>query len=154
VDADNWGWHRILRREEFGSFLYNDTMMIRARVEVVMDSTRGGNGWTALHFASVNGHRKTARLLLLYGAEVNKANADGNTPLHLAANNNRSEVIATLLDAGADVTLRNQSGQAPIHSAALNDASEAVAALLQAAPETVDLPVCIPTLYNGLNDCN
>eukprot|EP00698_Gefionella_okellyi_P023395 TRINITY_DN7985_c0_g1_i1.p1 TRINITY_DN7985_c0_g1~~TRINITY_DN7985_c0_g1_i1.p1 ORF type:complete len:2097 (+),score=350.14 TRINITY_DN7985_c0_g1_i1:158-6448(+) len=140
VDADNWGWHRILRRDEFATYLYNDTMVVKATVEVLMDSPRGGNGWTPLHFACLNGHKKTARLLVLHGADVNKANLDGNTPLHLAASANKAEVVQMLLESSADVRLRNQQGQSPIHVAALNDSSDAASVLVNACVELCDMP--------------
>lgn len=87
-------------------FLYNDTMVVKARVEVLMDCTRGGNGWSSLHFACMNGHRKTARQLLLHDAEINLQNFDGNTALHLAACNNKADVVSMLLESGANVSLR------------------------------------------------
>jgi hypothetical protein len=45
------------------------------------------NGITPLHWAVENGNDDIARLLLLYGAEVNSRDRNGSTPVYLAASN-------------------------------------------------------------------
>ncbi|SPJ71033.1 uncharacterized protein FTOL_00761 [Fusarium torulosum] len=52
------------------------------------------------------------RLVLAGGANVNKANRNGDTPLHKAQS---PQVAQLLLDAGADATATNRNGEAPIH---------------------------------------
>ena len=42
------------------------------------------NGWTALHYAAVNGHKEIAELLIDNGAEVNAKDNSGYTPLYFA----------------------------------------------------------------------
>ncbi len=41
-------------------------------------------GWTALHYAVINGDVELVKYLIKYGANVNKATGEGSTPLYLA----------------------------------------------------------------------
>ena len=43
-------------------------------------------GWTALHWAALNGHKEVVQLLISNGADVNAKNSDGKTPADLAMN--------------------------------------------------------------------
>ena len=58
-------------------------------------------GWTALHYAVINGDVELVSYLIQYGANVNKASADGLTPLYLAGLNENQEIIKLLKNAGA-----------------------------------------------------
>ena len=58
-------------------------------------------GWNALHYAVINGDVELVNYLLKYGANVNKATADGSTPLYLAQIAKQEEIIKILKNAGA-----------------------------------------------------
>jgi uncharacterized protein len=58
-------------------------------------------GWTALHYAAINGDVELVKYLLKYGSNVNKATGDGSTPLYLAQLGKHEEIIKLLKNAGA-----------------------------------------------------
>lgn len=58
-------------------------------------------GWTALHYAVINGDIELVSYLIQHGANVNKASADGLTPLYLAGLNENQEIVKLLKNAGA-----------------------------------------------------
>ena len=45
------------------------------------------NGWTPLHLAANSGHLETAKLLMVYGADLNARNIDGALPIDMGWNN-------------------------------------------------------------------
>lgn len=61
-----------------------------------------GNGATALHAASENGHFEVVRLLLQRGAQQ-RSSMEGASPLYVAAQYNRPAICALLIDFGAVV---------------------------------------------------
>ena len=63
----------------------------------------GGSGFTALIFASHEGHSGIVRLLLAAGAKVGQANHGGRAPLIFSGENGHQEAMTLLLDQGADV---------------------------------------------------
>ena len=52
-------------------------------------------GYTALHYAALNGHKEVVGLLLSYEASCNSVDEAGSSPLHLAAWAGHSEVCST-----------------------------------------------------------
>jgi ankyrin repeat protein len=58
-------------------------------------------GWTALHYASVNGDIKLVKYLIKHGANVNKATAEGSSPLFLAKTGGYDDIVKILRNAGA-----------------------------------------------------
>ncbi len=58
-------------------------------------------GWTALHYAVVNGDIELVKYLIKYGANVNKATGEGSTPLYLAKVGGNEVIIKILKNAGA-----------------------------------------------------
>lgn len=82
-------------------------------------------GWTPLFFV-----RDTilAKLLIIYGADVNAMDSSGSTPLHWIRN---KEVSQLLINAGADVNNKTESGRTPLHHLAFNySTSEAIELLI------------------------
>lgn len=77
------------------------------------------------------------KLLLRYGADVNKANPRMDTPLHMAVEHNEDpDLIKLLLEHGADVNLQNIDGDTPVHLAIKNDAClEKIVALLESGTD-------------------
>ncbi len=69
---------------------------------------------TPLHFATFNGHKEIAELLIDKGADVNAKNGGGGTPLHSAAKKGHKEIVELLIAEGADVNATNNSGDTPL----------------------------------------
>ncbi len=94
-------------------------------------NTTQGDGMTALHWASHNGHADVAQVLIYAGANLRATTRMGGyTPLILASANGHAEVIEALLEAGADVHATTSTGTTPIHLAAAAGSARGVAALL------------------------
>ena len=56
------------------------------------------NGSTPLHWAALNGHLETVRVLVEGGADVRAQNEDGKTAFYVAANIGKDQVAGYLLD--------------------------------------------------------
>lgn len=79
-------------------------------------------GYTALHYAARNGHRKICQELLSNGANVNAVTRSGKaTPLHRAVTQNHIHIVELLLTANADVNLQDSDGFTPLHRAIMSD---------------------------------
>ncbi|XP_004639649.2 E3 ubiquitin-protein ligase MIB2 isoform X2 [Octodon degus] len=78
-----------------------------------------GQGFTLLHHASLKGHARAVRKILLRARQlVDAKKEDGFTALHLAALNNHREVAQILIQEGrCDVNTRNRKLQSPLHLA-------------------------------------
>ena len=90
------------------------------------------SGYTALHYASRNGHTELVNLLISYGACVNCVTKAGkDTPLHRAAYVGNLDVIKTLLSAGASIKQQNVDGQTCFHKAVQRNHVDVVQYLLK-----------------------
>ncbi len=72
-----------------------------------VDSKDSGNGWTALLYASENGHAEVVDRLLNAGASINARAVLGWTPVILAAKEGRRDVLDLLLLRGGDLRDKN-----------------------------------------------
>lgn len=72
--------------------------------------------WTALHFASMYGHKKAVSMLLEKGSDVNlpTENDDKRTALHLASFYGHFDIVHELLKAQADIFAQDTNGQTPL----------------------------------------
>uniref|UniRef100_A0A663EQS3 Ankyrin repeat domain 39 n=1 Tax=Aquila chrysaetos chrysaetos TaxID=223781 RepID=A0A663EQS3_AQUCH len=75
-------------------------------------------GYTALHYASRNGHLGVCRLLLQRGARCDARTPGGATPLHRASYCGHLAVARLLLDHGADPAATDEDGRTSLHKAA------------------------------------
>lgn len=64
-------------------------------------TSRNAAGWTALHYAAVNGDTEFVKYLISNGANIYKATAEGSTALYLARMGNYNEIVEILKKAGA-----------------------------------------------------
>lgn len=72
------------------------------------------SGYTALHYASRNGHLKVCEKLLSKGANVNATTRSGRTtPLHRAATQGHAEIVQLLLDYGANANIQEGMATRP-----------------------------------------
>ena len=74
------------------------------------DMEKKNFGEVALTLAVSQGHFHTVKLLLDYGADINKLADDGKTPLVKAIAANYPEICQILLEKGANVNLQNSAG--------------------------------------------
>ncbi|KAK9479522.1 ankyrin repeat-containing domain protein [Lipomyces japonicus] len=74
-------------------------------------------GYTALILASREGHNASASLLLDFGADINKPDAEGSRPIHYASEYGHRMVIRTLIERDADFKAKNNLGWTPLQYA-------------------------------------
>jgi ankyrin repeat protein len=88
-----------------------------------LSSSRGADGYPALHVAVGMQYGEIVRKLLRAGCDVdirNQSEDTGNlngTPLHAAAFWGRYEIAVLLIDAGADVNAKAERGVTPVDDA-------------------------------------
>ncbi len=96
------------------------SFLIEANVDVNLG---GGIYGGPMHLAVVKLEIWIIRALILKGADVNKADCDGNTPLHLVMNvfsknpQKCSYIAETLVLNGAKVNIKNNENWTPLHIA-------------------------------------
>ncbi|XP_042694250.1 ankyrin repeat domain-containing protein 39 [Centrocercus urophasianus] len=91
-------------------------------------------GYTALHYASRNGHLGVCRLLLQRGAHCNARTPGGATALHRASYCGHVAVARLLLAHGADPAAADGDGRTSLHKAAERGHRELCVLLLQNSP--------------------
>ncbi|KAI9926349.1 hypothetical protein MW887_004113 [Aspergillus wentii] len=91
---------------------------------------RDREGWSAIHWATEEGHWDVVLLLLKYGANVNAVSSYGTSPLHCAANGGHDNIVSELLRLGADPLKSTCHGWTPLHHAAFMGYSHVVQSLL------------------------
>ena len=95
-----------------------------ARMKALLDEDRAlanavsgtdPRGTYPLHVAAESGQVQAARILLSYGADVARLDAENDaTPLGWAAFFGRSGVVAVLLEGGSEPSQRNKHGLTPL----------------------------------------
>ncbi|MCY3679073.1 MAG: ankyrin repeat domain-containing protein [Gemmatimonadetes bacterium] len=96
-----------------------DEATLRRLVEQGADvNAMGGDGSTALLWASHRDLPESVALLIAAGADVNRANDLGATPLWAAGENGSVAVAALLLDAAANPNLALRHGETPLMASA------------------------------------
>ena len=98
------------------------------------------NGFTLLHYGSMNGHDDTMRALLEGGASTLVSTYNGVTPLMFACEHGNTEVVTMLLHFGADPNVKKSNGWTPLIIACENGHSDVVELLLMAK---VDVNACL-----------
>ncbi|MGL5871184.1 MAG: ankyrin repeat domain-containing protein, partial [Xenococcaceae cyanobacterium] len=110
----------ILQFLGFTRIFYNGIMEGRINAEEFL--SHGGNpniddgGNNILHRAVSTENLTLIKLLLSYGADVNKPDWRGDTPLHYSRANNK-EIVKLLIDKGANVNAQNNYGTSILHFA-------------------------------------
>ncbi|MDY0350296.1 MAG: ankyrin repeat domain-containing protein [Desulfobulbaceae bacterium] len=108
--------------------------MVRAGMPVNLSDGRGNS---LLMLAVYHGHEAAARMLIGYGAEIDRRNDHGQTPLGGAAFKGNIEMVNMLIEAGADVDGDNGGGRTPLMFAAMFGHREVVARLIRAGADTL-----------------
>lgn len=113
---------------EILTFLLGDTKDINSVVSFVGGintiSTMVNNEYlydeeyiTPLNLAVENGDLEKAKILIDYGANVNRACANGETYLHIATKKNNPEMVKLLIENSAQVNTQNSYDDTPLHIA-------------------------------------
>lgn len=96
--------------------------------ELVVDvNAQDRDGYTALHYASINGHLKVVQCLLSvqssHGLNVNLTDNQNRTALHRAIEHNRSAVAHELIlkAANIDINIQNNHGWTALHYASYQE---------------------------------
>ncbi|XP_069070499.1 ankyrin repeat domain-containing protein 39 isoform X2 [Pleurodeles waltl] len=92
------------------------------------------SGYTALHYASRQGHHSVCELLLTCGAHCNAQTHGGATPLHRASYCGHSEVVRLLLSYGAKLETVDDDGMTCLHKAAEKGHADICELLVQHSP--------------------
>ncbi|KAJ9634602.1 hypothetical protein H2199_008885 [Coniosporium tulheliwenetii] len=85
---------------------------------------------TALHGASLSGHKKIVELLLDHGADVNAQDEWLYTALHYASLSGHKKIVKLLLDHGANVNAQDEGLDTALHNASSNGYEKIVKLLL------------------------
>ena len=97
-------------------------------------------GWTALHYAAIQGQAGAVRSLAARGgrAAVDARNNENLTPLHCVASGGHTTAMQALLEAGAGASLKTNDGKTALDyavSGGKHEVAELLRAHAAAAPE-------------------
>lgn len=114
------------------SVLLKNTDVLKLFLEngIAVDNCNSTKGDTALHIAVEQANLEHVKLLIEYGADVNKTNYIGNTPMMQLCHENL-DILKILLDQGTILTACNSTGQMQTYYALSFGSREAVELLLQ-----------------------
>ena len=80
--------------EKVDSHGWTPLIVVRYLLEQGANRDKAGNyGWTPLHLAANRGHLEIAKLLMVYGADLNARTHDGQLPIDLAHNEEMRQAI-------------------------------------------------------------
>ncbi len=137
-NSDSFNYKTLLMYvSEYGFTSLVDDLLIYSNCEKVEKY----KGYTALHYACLNGHIEIVKKLLDKNNNViNFVNNERETPLHLASKNGHTEIVDLLIKNGAITDEGNKYGYTPLHWASQNGNIDIVKALLAngADPTIVD----------------
>ncbi|XP_041512592.1 ankyrin repeat domain-containing protein 39 isoform X1 [Microtus oregoni] len=91
-------------------------------------------GYTALHYASRNGHYAVCQFLLESGAKCDAQTHGGATALHRASYCGHTEIARLLLSHGSNPRLVDDDGMTSLHKAAEKGHEDICSLLLQHSP--------------------
>jgi ankyrin repeat protein len=106
----------------------NITTLLKAGADI---NAKDRDGYTPLHYATVDGHVDVVTLLLEHGAHVDEVNGEDETPLYLAVQSGCTDVVTLLLKHGAEINSTNWYGLTPLCCAAGAGDVDVVRLLLQ-----------------------
>lgn len=84
------------------------------------------NGFTALHYAVLNGNTDIVDHLLDNGATLIRTNYDGLQAMHFASMTHNQEMLNTLVEKGGAINATDEFGNTPLHYAVLNHGDSAL----------------------------
>ena len=124
---------KLFKKRSIHRYDLTDIEVIKMLIELEFDmNTEGKNGWTALMYASRDGHTEIVELLLrVEGIDFNAKDKNGYTALMSASYNGHTEIVELLLRVeGIDVNTKDKDGDTALRLAASNGHTEIVKLLL------------------------
>lgn len=79
------------------------------------------NGYTLLHYATLNNDKELVKHLIESGADVNVQDEKGRTSLHYAVIYNNEELVKSLVKYRANVDIQDGTKRTPLYCAVAND---------------------------------
>ena len=120
----------LIERSRAGSV--NEVKSIVSTFTVYVDCVEDHHLKTPISLASQNGHTNVVHLLLVHGADPNKADIRGRTPLHFATLRGHQHVVQLLLDEDqTDPNIEDNRSNTPLHEAAREGQRDLVQLLIQ-----------------------
>ena len=109
-----------------------DTEMVRSMIDkgAAVDSREEGYRKTALHRATMSGHKEIAELLLAHGANPDARDIYSACSLHYGVQNGHTAIVELLIAKGADVNAKNSEGKTALDIALDRNQKDIVALLL------------------------
>ncbi|XP_069476362.1 ankyrin repeat domain-containing protein 39 [Ambystoma mexicanum] len=132
--------HQTLEEMDFERGIWSAAMdgdlgRVKKFIELGTDpSLPDKSGYTALHYASRQGHLSICELLLTSGAHCNAQTHGGATPLHRASYCGHNEVAQLLLSHGAKPETVDDDGMTCLHKAAEKGHADLCDLLVQHSP--------------------
>ena len=96
-------------------------------------SSRDDDGWTALHFTTINKSHSATKILLEHHADPNACTNHGTTPLQIAINGGATLLVDILLQSGARLDIKTYGGWNLLHLAVSIGQEDIIKLLLDAA---------------------
>lgn len=112
----------------FAAARTNDLNALRYFAKKIDINTRDPiNGYTALHYAAINGHTTAIRLLVEdLNANINMQDINGYTPLHYMVSYGDIEIVKLFAELNANLNVIDNIGATPLYHAILNNDIEMV----------------------------
>ncbi|XP_049712625.1 ankyrin repeat domain-containing protein 39 [Loxodonta africana] len=115
--------------------LNGDLGQVKSFIQKAVDPSQpDAAGYTALHYASRNGHYAVCQFLLESGAKCDAQTHGGATALHRASYCGHTEIARLLLSYGSDPQLTDDDGMTSLHKAAEKGHMDICSLLLQHSP--------------------
>ena len=119
VSADpNIQTHRVETSNNLSYLPTNILLQPQLKPFLLQSNFQTDSGWTALMFASENGHSEIVQLLLNAKAKPDLQTDSGETALYLAVMKGYPDIVQLLLEYGADPNTSTRHGVTAIHAAA------------------------------------
>ena len=116
---------------------YTKLMNFLIKASGVDVNVQDSYGRTALHCASMYGHKECVELLIKADADINIQGRSGNTALHFASNyNSYKESVELLINAsGVNVNIQNNYGDTALHNASRYCNKDCIELLIKAGTD-------------------
>ncbi|XP_039331423.1 ankyrin repeat domain-containing protein 39 isoform X2 [Saimiri boliviensis] len=128
-------WRLLQARRIWSAALNGDLGRVKHLIQKAEDPSQPDSaGYTALHYASRNGHYAVCQFLLESGANCDAQTHGGATALHRASYCGHTEIARLLLSHGSNPRVVDDDGMTSLHKAAERGHGDICSLLLQHSP--------------------